>query len=83
MNINKEEIRYVMKFYFMKGKNATQAVKQIGAVYGADAVSDRTVREWFDQFRSGNFDVKDAPRSGRPTCQKVDQIIQKVGEDRH
>ena len=32
-----------MKFYFMKGKNATQAAKKIGAVYGADSVSDRIV----------------------------------------
>ena len=25
------------------------------------------VNKWFKKFRSGNFDVSDGPRSGRPT----------------
>jgi len=29
MNENKEEIRYILKFYYKKGKNATQAAKKI------------------------------------------------------
>ena len=42
-----------------------------------------TVRNWFERFRSGNFDVKDAPRSGRPVTEKVDEILQMVELDRH
>jgi len=41
MSENKEEIRYILKFYYKKGKNATQAAKKICDVYGYDAVSIR------------------------------------------
>lgn len=83
MSENKEEIRYILKFYFKKGKNASHAAKKICEVYGEGAVSDRTAREWFARFRSGNFDVKDAPRSGRPIVENIDEIMQKVEQDRH
>jgi len=38
---------------------------------------------WFKRFQSGNFDVKDAPRSGQPITGKVDEIREKVKQDRH
>lgn len=58
MSENKE-IRYILKFYYKKGKNATQA-----DVYGHDAVSVRVAQSWFKRFQSRNFYVKNAPRSG-------------------
>jgi len=36
---NKEEIRYILKFYYKKRKNAIQAAKKICDVYGHDAAS--------------------------------------------
>ena len=66
MSENNEEIRYILIFLYKKGKNATQ-------VYGDDAVSVRVAR-----FHSGNFDVKDAPRSDRPIVEKVDEIMEKI-----
>ncbi|XP_043502668.1 histone-lysine N-methyltransferase SETMAR-like isoform X2 [Polistes fuscatus] len=83
MSENKEEIRYILKFYYKKGKNATQAAKRICDVYGHDAVSVRVAQSWFKRFQSGNVDVKDAPRSGRPITEKVDEILEKVEQDRH
>jgi len=47
-------------------------------VYGENAVSERSTQEWFARFRSGNFDVKDTPRSGRPVTGKVEEILQLV-----
>jgi len=38
MNENKEEIQYILKFYYNKGMNATQVTKKIWDVYGYDAV---------------------------------------------
>ena len=78
-----EEIRYVMLFYYKKGKNAAQTCRKICEVYGADAVSERRTQEWFVRFCSGNFDVKDRPTSGRPVTEKVDEILQLVEQDRH
>ena len=61
-----------MKFLFKKGKNAMQATKEIWEGYGAEAVSVRVAQQCFAHFRSGNFDVKVAPRSGRPIVKKTD-----------
>jgi len=47
-------------------RKAAQAAKKICDVYGHDAVSVRVAQSWFKRFQSGNFDVKDAPRFGRP-----------------
>jgi len=41
MSENKEKIRYILKFYYKKGKNATQDVKKIYEIYEHDAVSVR------------------------------------------
>ncbi|CAK1595889.1 unnamed protein product [Parnassius mnemosyne] len=65
MSGSNEEIRYILKFYYKKGKNATQAAKKFYVVYGPNAVSVRVAQSWFKRFQSGNFDVKDAVRSGR------------------
>ncbi|CAH2103465.1 unnamed protein product [Euphydryas editha] len=78
-----EEIRYVMLFYYKKGKGAAKTCRKICEVYGENAVSERRTQEWFARFRSGNFDVKDAPRSGRPVTEKVDEILQLMEQDRH
>ena len=36
--------------------------------------SKRQWQNWFAKFRSGNFDVEDAPRSGRPVEADEDTI---------
>jgi len=80
MSKNKEKIRYILKFYYKKGKNATQAAKKLCDVYGHDAV--RVAQIWFKRFQPENFDIKDAPRSARPITGKVDEIMEKVEQDR-
>lgn len=80
---NNEKIRYILQYYFDKGKNASQACKKICAVYGDEALSKSAARKWFVRFRSGNFGVKDEPRSGRPVTEKVNQILQMVEQDKH
>ena len=78
-----EEIRYLMLFYYRKNKNAAESCRKILEVYGKNAVSERATQEWFARFRSGNQDVKDASRPGRPITEKVGEILQRVEQDRH
>jgi len=54
MSENKGEIRYILKFYYKKGKNAIQATKKICDVYGHDAVLVHMAQSWFKRFQS-NF----------------------------
>ena len=66
MESNKQHFRHILLFYYRKGKNAVQARKKLTDVYGEDVLTVRQCQNWFAKFRSGNFDVEDAPRSGRP-----------------
>ena len=59
MNVCDEEIQYILKFYYRKGKDATNAANKICAVYGPNVVSIRIAQMWFKYFKSGNFCVKD------------------------
>ncbi|XP_018337512.1 PREDICTED: histone-lysine N-methyltransferase SETMAR-like [Trachymyrmex septentrionalis] len=59
--------RNILLFYFRKGKNARQACEKLRKVYGVDALKERQCQNWFKKFRAGDFNLKDAPRSGRPT----------------
>ena len=72
-----------MEFYYEKVKNAIEAPKKICDIYEHDAVSVCMAQSWFKRFQFWNFDVKDAPCSGRPMIAKVDDIIEKIEQDRH
>ncbi|GFW49222.1 DDE_3 domain-containing protein [Trichonephila clavipes] len=83
MEVNKEKIRFFLQFFFDKGKNASQVAEIVNCVYGADTVTANYVQFWFRRFRSGIFDFKDAPRTGRPVIENVDKITEIIEVDRH
>ncbi|GFU74250.1 histone-lysine N-methyltransferase SETMAR [Trichonephila clavipes] len=83
MEINKEKIRYILQFFFDKGESANQVAEIVNGVYGVDIVTANYVQFWFRRFRSGIFDVKDAPRTRRPVAKNVDKITEKIEVDRH
>ncbi|KOC64196.1 Histone-lysine N-methyltransferase SETMAR [Habropoda laboriosa] len=61
-----EHFRHLLLFAFNQGSKAAKAARDICAVYGEGAIAERTARDWYAKFKNGNFDLKDAPRSGRP-----------------
>ena len=74
MEEKKQHFWCITLYYFKKGKNTTEMQKKICAVYGAGAVTDRMCQKWFAKFRSGDFSLDNAPRSGRPVADDSDQI---------
>ena len=56
--------RHILLFSFNQGCKAAKAARDICAVYGEDSMSERTAQYWFAKFKSGTFDITDAPRSG-------------------
>lgn len=74
MESEKQHFRHILLFYYRKGKNAVQARKKLSDVYGEDVLTARQCQNWFAKFRSGKFDVEDAPRSGRPVEVDEDKI---------
>ncbi|XP_064345268.1 histone-lysine N-methyltransferase SETMAR isoform X1 [Camelus dromedarius] len=47
------------------GHSAAMASRNINSVFGEGSVSERTIRWWFEKFRSGDLSLKNEPR-GRP-----------------
>ncbi|GFY08010.1 histone-lysine N-methyltransferase SETMAR [Trichonephila clavipes] len=64
MESNKQHFRQILLLYYRKCKNAIQARKKLTDVYGEGVLTVRQYQNWFAKFRSDNFDVEDAPRSG-------------------
>ena len=82
MESEKLHFRHILLFYYRKGKNAVQARKKLSDVYGEDVLTVRQCQNWFAKFRSGNFDVEDTPRSGRPVEADEDTIKALVDANR-
>ena len=72
-----------MLYYFRKGKNAARTTSKICSVYGENAVAESTVRKWFAKFKANNFNLEDAPRSGRPSTIDDDQIMALIETNSH
>ena len=83
MEIPQGHFRHILLFYFRKGKNAAQGHRKLWDFHGDECLSERQCQNWFARFRSGNFDVKDESRPGRPIHEKVDEILKKIEVDRH
>lgn len=81
MDGNKIHFRHILLFYFRRGKTAAEALRQIYDVYGEDAISRTSCKYWYRRFRSGDFSVDDAPRSGRPQITDDNQILKLVKND--
>ncbi|GFT67146.1 histone-lysine N-methyltransferase SETMAR [Trichonephila clavipes] len=64
------------------GENASPVAEIAHGVYGANIVIANYVKFWFRRFRSGIFDVKDAPRTGRPVVENVEKITEIIEVDR-
>ncbi|GFX18180.1 histone-lysine N-methyltransferase SETMAR [Trichonephila clavipes] len=59
----------------LRCKNAVQAKNKLANVYGDDVLTVSQCQNWLAKFRSGNFDVEDASRSGRPLEVDKDTIM--------
>ncbi|GFX93331.1 histone-lysine N-methyltransferase SETMAR [Trichonephila clavipes] len=83
MEVNKEKIRCVLQFFFDKGENASQVDEIVNGVYGANTVTTNYIQFRFRRFRSGIFNVNNAPSTGRPVVENVDKITEIIQVDRH
>lgn len=66
MERDKLFFRGVLLFLFDCEKTAAEAHRILSDTYGEQAPKDRSCREWFQRFKSGDFDLKDKERPGQP-----------------
>ncbi|EGI62716.1 Mariner Mos1 transposase [Acromyrmex echinatior] len=74
MAITKEHIRFSIYFAFHLKKNAAEATAMICAAYGENAVSHATCKRRYQEFRQGDFSLKDESRAGRPEKIETDEL---------
>ena len=82
MEIRDDYFRHILLYYFRKGYNAVQSRKKLYDVYVEKSITERQCKNWFARFRSGDFGLKDAPRSGRPTEVDDDKIKAMIENNR-
>lgn len=83
MNTSNEKVRHILQFFFDNGENFSQATENVDSSRGPVSVSANHAQLWFRRFRSRNFDIKDAPRSGRPIVENIGKIMEIVESDHH
>ena len=64
-----------------KDAKAAKAAREICAVYGEDAMPERTAQWWFSRFKNKKFNFKDVARSGRPVGFDEDRLNQLLHEN--
>jgi transposase len=66
-NFSRMDVRTVIKFNVLLGKNALECYKSLKEGLGIHAFSYETVRRWVNFIKNGREQTDDAPRSGAPT----------------
>lgn len=66
MERDKHFFRCLFLHYFDLSKTAAQTHRILLDTYSERAPSEQTVRDWFQRFKTGDFDLKDKERSGGP-----------------
>lgn len=78
METNKTLIRGCLLYEYKHGTKAAVAAQKICTAFGDDVVSDRTAQKWFKKFSSGDFNLNDEARSGRPKIINNEDLQQVV-----
>uniref|UniRef100_A0A8R1IJ52 HTH_48 domain-containing protein n=1 Tax=Caenorhabditis japonica TaxID=281687 RepID=A0A8R1IJ52_CAEJA len=79
-DISRPQLRLIIFYEWSCGTPAAETVTKIGKVFGETTVTDRTVRNWFARFQSGENCFEDNDRCGRPTALNNDLLRDAVKE---
>ena len=63
--LTKQHSREVLVFCFNWKKSSAEAHLMLEEVYGDNAPTDESCREWFRRFKNGDFNVEDKLRCGQ------------------
>ena len=81
MNLSRREIRVLLLDEFFLGHKATEATNNICTTIGQDIISTHAAQCWFYRFNSGNYELDDSSRSGRPVEVDLDRLKHLIEDD--
>lgn len=79
--MNQRDIRVLYLYEWKSGHNAAAAARNINAAFGEDFAKERTIRHWFERFRSGDESLEDEDRGRPPSLLNDDQLKAMVEAD--
>jgi [histone H3]-lysine36 N-dimethyltransferase SETMAR len=74
MNFDMMHIRHCLLYQYELGNNATQAHKNLTAMFGKKAPIRQSCYDWYIKFDAGDFSLEDDPRPGRPSELKDEDL---------
>ena len=78
---NSRHLRKVLIFCFHLKKTVSEAHRMLSSTYGEVALSERTCHEWFQRFKSGDFDVDDRLGGGKEKVFEDSELEALLAED--
>jgi histone-lysine N-methyltransferase SETMAR len=70
-----EHHRHCILFLFEQGRSVSEAHVEMLRVFPDVDLTHRSIQSWFVRFRSGDKDVTDNSRAGRPSAIDDDQLL--------
>ena len=74
MGLDKIELRVLMRYCWKRGLSTRDATGEINDAEGKGTVSQSTVSRWFKRFDSGDMNLEDQTRSGRPSVLNEEKL---------
>ena len=78
---NSGHLRKILIFCFYLKKTAAEAYRMLASTYGEAALSERTCREWFQRFKSGDFYIEDRHGGGKQKTFEDSELEALLSED--
>jgi len=79
--VNSRHLRELLIYFFNIKKSAAEAHRMLSDAYGEAALSERTCREWFQRFKSGDFCVETRHSGGRSKIFEDEELEDLLNED--
>ena len=76
--MEKNELRAVIKHFYLKGKTPKEIKAELDDVHGTSAPAFKTIYNWVNKFKRGRTSTSDEHRSGRPLEVSTPEIIDKI-----